>query len=754
MKRELPSAYNAKEYEAAIYQKWEKGGFFRPGAKGKPFSIIMPPPNANGSLHIGHAVFVTLEDIMTRYHRMRGDKTLWLPGADHAGFETQVVYEKKLEKEGRTRFGMDREQLWKEIWDFTQANKKHMEGQLRMLGASCDWSREKFTLDPDVIKTVYVTFKRLYDDGLIYRADRMVNWCTKHQTALSDLEVDHPEQTDALYYLKYGPLTVATVRPEPIAADVAVAVHPSDKRYKKLIGTMARIPLYNKEIPIIADAMVDPEFGTGAVKVTPSVDPNDFELAQKHGLPIIPIVDQFGKMTEAAGKYAGMSVMDARKAIVEDLKTVGAVEKIDEQYAHRVSVCYKCHRILEPRILPQWYVAMAKKPKRGGLSLRDAAVLAVKKKQIAFVPKRMEKIFMHWMRNLRDWNISRQIVWGIRIPVWYRSSVTPAKAGVQSHGMDSRLRGNDIYVGAKPPTKDGWVQETDVFDTWFSSGQWPFVTLGGAKNKDFKTFYPTTVMETGWDILFFWVARMMMLGLYVTGKAPFKYVYLHGLVRDKDRQKMSKSKGNVIDPLGVVEQYGADALRMALIVGNTPGNDIIISEEKIKGYRNFANKIWNISRFVLMNQAVILEARRSRAGRIPWSKESRAALKHLDAITKKVTAHMDNFKFYQAADDLYHYVWHEFADKVIEQQKARLSSWSESEGRAIGSRRDSIVPIRSQSSLSGLQNDRAEAQALLLKMLATILKLLHPFMPYVTEAIWTEMPIKNKKMLIVEQWPK
>ncbi|MBI4098823.1 MAG: valine--tRNA ligase [Candidatus Magasanikbacteria bacterium] len=718
MKRELPSAYNAKEYEAAIYQKWEKGGFFRPGAKGKPFSIIMPPPNANGSLHIGHAVFVTLEDIMARYHRMRGDKTLWLPGADHAGFETQVVYEKKLEKEGRTRFGMDRDKLWKEILDFTQTNKKHMEGQLRMLGASCDWSREKFTLDPEVIKTVYATFKRLYDDGLIYRADRMVNWCVKHQTSLSDLEVDHPEQTDALYYLKYGPLTVATVRPEPIAADVAVAVHPNDKRYKKLIGTMARIPLYNKEIPIIADEMVDPEFGTGAVKVTPSVDPNDFELAQKHNLPIVQIVDQYGKMMEAAGKYAGMSVMDARKAIVEDLQAAGAVEKIDEQYAHRVSVCYKCHRILEPRILPQWYVAMTKKPKRGGLSLRDAAVSAVKKKQTVFVPKRMEKIFMHWMKNLRDWNISRQIVWGIRIPVWYKEAA--------------------VRVSEKSPGA-GWVQETDVFDTWFSSGQWPFATLGGvgkssfakaSEDRDFKTFYPTTVMETGWDILFFWVARMMMLGLYATGKSPFKYVYLHGLVRDKDRQKMSKSKGNVIDPLGVVEQYGADALRMALTVGNTPGNDIIISEEKIKGYRNFANKVWNVSRFVLMNcddasDAKSMSLRATRSGAKQY-REDKKALKDLDAITKRVTKHIDNFKFYQAADDLYHYVWHEFADKVIEQQKVKLSS----------------------------KNDRKEAQALLLHMLATILKLLHPFMPYVTEAIWTEMPIKNKKMLIVEQWPK
>ena len=451
---------------------------------------------------------------------------------------------------------------------------------------------------------------------------------------------------------------------------------------------------------------MDPEFGTGAVKVTPSVDANDFEMAKRHQLPVISIIDQYGKLTEPAPeKYRGMKVDEARAAVAADLKAAGALEKVDEEYLHSVATCYKCGRILEPRILPQWYVAMTKKPKRGGLSLRDAAVAAVKKKQTVFVPKRMEKIFMHWMKNLRDWNISRQIVWGIRIPVWYK---------------DDAVRVSEKSPGA------GWVQETDVFDTWFSSGQWPFAALGYPNKNDFKTFYPTTVMETGWDILFFWVARMMMLGLYVTGKTPFKQVYLHGLVRDKDRQKMSKSKGNVIDPLGVVEQYGTDALRMALTVGNTPGNDIVISEEKIKGYRNFANKVWNISRFVLMNQTVILERGRRPSDRIQWGKESRAALKHLDVTVKKVTKHMDNFKFYQAAEDVYHYVWHEFADKVIEQQKTRLQN----------------------------PKTRKEVRALLLHMLATILKLLHPFMPYVTEAIWTEMPLKNKKMLIVEEWPK
>ncbi len=703
MKKEIEKSYDAGAHEDIIYKKWEDAGYFDPDILVKegvaekdaePFCIIMPPPNANGSLHIGHAVFVTLEDIMTRYARMQGKRALWLPGADHAGFETQVVYDKKLEKEGRSRFKMDRDELWQEIYDFTQSHKHVMEGQLRKLGASCDWSRNKFTLEDNIIKTVHDTFEKMYEDDLVYRADRMVNWCTKHQTSLSELETKHPQQTDALYYLKYGPITVATVRPEPIFADTAVAVHPEDARYKDLIGTKVPIPLSGKQIPVIADEMVDPEFGTGAVKVTPSVDPNDFEVAKRHSLEIIEIVDQFGKMMESAGVYAGMSVAKAREAIVGDLQKAGAIEKIDENYTHAVSVCYKCNRILEPRILPQWFVAMTKEPKSGGKSLRDRAVKAVKEKRVQFVPKRMEKIFMHWMENLKDWNISRQIVWGIRIPVWYKD--------------------DQIHVGDDPG--EGWTQETDVFDTWFSSGQWPFATLQNGKSGDFDTFYPTSVMETGHDIIFFWVARMIMFGTYVAGDIPFKTVYLHGMVRDKDRQKMSKSKGNVIDPLGVVDQYGADALRMALIVGNTPGTDVVISEQKIKGYRNFANKIWNINRFLMMNLPEDFEFQGEYK---PGTDREKEIMDQLVQVVEKTTKDIDEFKFYQAAEGLYHYVWDEFAAKIVEESKENFE----------------------------------DRQDLLLAVWSSALKMLHPFMPFVSEACWQHLPIKYKRQLIVEKWP-
>ena len=715
----LNKAYDAKQYETDIYQRWEKSGFFDPDVcvergmtkkSAAPFCVIMPPPNANGSLHLGHALYC-LQDIMIRYHRMRGEQTLYLPGADHAGFETQVVYDKKLEKEGLKRSAISRADLYQEIWDFTRSNKQVMERQLRQLGMSCDWSREKFTLDPEIIKIVYATFKRLYEDGLIYRENRLVNWCVKHQTTLSDLEVKHEDRTDALYYISYGPLTVATVRPEPIFADVAVAVHPKDKRYKNLIGQMARIPLINKEIPIIADESVDPEFGTGAVKVTPSVDHNDFALAKKHDLPIIEVIDQFGRLTSPAPeKYRGLKVKEARAAVAADIKEAGLMEKIDDQYLHAVTVCYKCTTVLEPRLLPQWYVAMTRAPQTGGQSLRDRAVEAVKRGEIKFIPQRMEKIFRHWMKNLRDWNISRQIVWGIRIPAWFRST--------DAHGQQS----DEVHVGVEAPTGEGWVQDSDVFDTWFSSGQWPFATLGYPEGKDYKEFYPTGVMETGWDILFFWVARMIMLGLYTTGKVPFQHVYLHGLVRDKDRQKMSKSKGNVIDPLGVIEQYGADALRLALVVGNTPGSDIVISEEKIKGYRNFANKVWNISRFVLLNLADGAEFDGKFTPRTAREKE---IVKELNIIVKKVTRGMDQFRFYQAAEDLYHYIWHTFADVIIEEQKPRLAG-----------------------------DERGQAQKLLLDVLSVCLKLLHPFMPFVTEAVWGELPIKEKRLLMVERWPQ
>jgi len=685
---ELPSQYNAKEVEDKIYQLWEKSGFFDPDnlpGKGKPFTIIMPPPNANGSLHIGHALFVTLEDIMIRFNRMKGRKTLWLPGADHAGFETQVVFDKKLEKEGRNRFQIPKDQLYKEMWDFTMHNKEVMYSQIKKLGASCDWSREKFAADKDIVKVVYDTFEKLKKDGLVYQGKRIINWCTKHQTSLSDLEIKYEERNDPLYFIKYGPIVVATGRPETMFGDVAVAVNPKDKRYKDLIGKEIPLPLTDRKISVIADNVVDMEFGTGAVKVTPSHDPIDFEICQKHNLESLQVIDFRGKLNEKTGIYSGSNIGEGRKKVVEDLKKSGFIEKIDQDYKHTVALCFKCGRVIEPMVMEnQWFLKMTAKPKSGKLSLRDAAVKAVNEKKIVFVPKRMEKIFLHWMKNLRDWNISRQIIWAIPIP-----------------GDESG----------------------QVFDTWFSSGQWPFATLKTTQRGDFEKFYPTDVMETGWDILFFWVARMIMLGIYATGKVPFKHVYLHGLVRDKDKQKMSKSKGNVIDPLGIMDIYGTDALRMALVVGNTPGSDTAISEEKIKGYRNFSTKIWNASRFVLMNLKDY-----NHADKIQLNAKDKKLIKDLEKQAKEITKEIETFKFYTASEKIYHYFWHTFCDKIIEEQKPRLY------GKDL--------------------KEKARSQRLSLLILANCLKLLHPFMPFITEEIYQQLPLKDKKeCLMVEAWP-
>ncbi len=691
---ELSKTYDPQQSEEKIYKLWEESGFFNPdnlpGKRKENFSIIMPPPNANGALHIGHAIFVTLQDIMIRYQRMLGKKTLWLPGADHAGFETQVVYEKKLEKEGRSRFQVPKDQLYKEILDFTLTNKKVMENQLKKLGASCDWSRERFTLDPKIVETVYKTFEKLKEDNLLYKGKRIVNWCPKHRTSLSDLEVKYEDRISPLYYIKYGPFVLATVRPETKFGDTAIAVNPKDKRYQEYIGkTVDAVGLLGPfKIKVIADDAVDMSFGTGVVKVTPAHDPLDFEMGQRHNLEIKQIIGFDGKLNELTGPYSGLNVEEARKKIAEDLEKAGLLEKVDPEYKNRVSLCYKCGRMIEPLPLDnQWFIKMTEKPKSGGLSLRDAAVKAVKSGKIKFTPKRFEKVFFHWMKNLKDWNISRQIIWGIPIP--------------------------DEINGTR-----------DVFDTWFSSGQWPFATLLTGQEDDFKNFYPTSVMETGWDILFFWVSRMIMLGIYATDKVPFKDVYLHGLVRDKDRQKMSKSKGNVIDPLGVAQIYGTDAVRMALVVGNTPGNDIIIFEEKIKGYRNFANKIWNASRFVLSNTADYKPEKKPKL-----TAKDKKHLKSLDKLVKDVSKSMDSLHFYSSAEKIYHYFWHTFCDKIIEENKKRL---------------EPNAPAK----------ERIASQYLLMEILTTSIKLLHPFMPFVTEEIFQQLPIeKNQTMLMVESWP-
>lgn len=680
----MDSKYNHKEHEDKIYEAWEKSGAFKPNDSKKTFSIVLPPPNANAALHYGHAMY-TVEDILIRYHRMKGDSTLWLPGADHAGFETQVVYEKHLDKEGKSRFDFDRETLYKNIWDFVQGNRGTMENQLKKLGFSLDWSRKKFTLDDDVVKTVYKTFKKLYDDGLVYRDSRLVNYCTKHGTAFSDLEVDHVEKKDLLYYVKFKIkdtdeyITVATVRPETIYGDVAIAVNPKDKRYKKFVGKIAINPLNAVELPIISDSYVKMDFGTGALKITPAHDENDFALAKKYNFPLIQIIETNGKLNSKAMECKGLKVLPAREKVVEILTSRGQLEKTEE-YNHTVGVCYKCNNTLEPLPIPQWYVKVDK--------LAQPAIDAVKNGEIKIIPKRFEKIYYHWMNNIHDWNISRQVVWGIRIPAWRNSATNEW-----------------VVTEGQAPEGNDWVQDTDTFDTWFSSGQWPFATLGFPDGEDYEKFYPLDVMETGYDILFFWVARMIMLGKYVTGKVPFKNVYLHGIVRDSKGVKMSKSKGNVINPLEILEKYGADALRMSLISGAGAGSDQNYSESKVVGYRNFANKIWNAARFV-----------KEFDGTTSNTKTVKSYNKFLNETVEATTKNIENYKLNNAAEMLYKRFWNNFCDiKIEEAKKGKLSKTD------------------------------------LLKGLLEYLKLLHPFVPFVTEAVWKELG--NDTLLITEKWP-
>ena len=707
--------YDPSALEPGIYQKWEESGFFNPDnlqplddarddSKREPFTIIMPPPNANGSLHAGHALFVTLEDIMIRFERMRGKKALWVPGADHAGFETQVVYEKKLEKEGRSRFEMNPEELYKEILAFTLENKSFMEGQLRQLGASCDWSRELFTLDERVIKTVYETFAQLDKDGLLYRGSRIVNWCPKHQTSLSNLETERETRVDKFYYLQYGPFVIATARPETKFGDKYVVMHPDDPRYAKYKdGEQFEVEWINGPImaTVVKDEAIDMEFGSGVMTITPWHDPIDFEIAQRHNLPFEQVIDWRGKLLPIAGEFAGINIKEVREKIVEKLNKKGLLVNIDEKYEHEVPVCYKCGREIEPQVKAQWFIKMQ--------PLAEKALEAVNNGRVTILTEQHKKIMKHWLTNIQDWNISRQIVWGIPIPAKLCDACSDGFVDV------------DKNLAQCPSCGGPLVRDPDTFDTWFSSGQWPFITLDWPEGKDFKTFYPTSVMETGADILFFWVARMIMLGLYRTGDVPFKNVYLHGLVRDAKGQKMSKSKGNVISPLDVSKEYGTDALRMGLIVGNTPGTDLNLDPRKIGAYKKFANKLWNISRFVLESGAD--ENNRN----ADVTQTDAGLLEELNRMSAEVTSDLENFKFHLAAEKLYHYVWHRFADEIIEESKTILKS-------------DDAV----------LRNSRLST---LHTLLTTSLKMLHPFMPFVTEAIWQHLPEKDSALLMIARWP-
>lgn len=690
--------YNPSETETRLYEAWEKSGYFNPdnlpGERKDSFTIVMPPPNANGNLHAGHALFVTLQDLMTRFKRMQGYRALWIPGADHAGFETQVVYEKKLEKEGRSRFGMDPKELYAEILEFTLANKSIMEGQVKSLGASCDWTREKFTLDVDVVENVQNTFIKMFNDGLVYRGKRTVNWCSKHQTSLSDIETESVEENTPFYTFKYGPFDIGTVRPETKFGDKYVVMHPADTRYSQYAhGQQIDLEWINGPITatVIKDEAVEMDFGTGVMTITPWHSQIDFEIAKRHNLDMEQIIDWNGKLLPIAHEFENKKIAEARPLIVEKLKEKGLLVSIDAGYKNVVKRCYKCSTMIEPQIKDQWFVKMA--------PLAEKALQAVTAGETRFIPEHEEKIFRHWMENTLDWNISRQIVWGISIPAWFKEDESVAR--LESPG-------------------EGWVQDTDTFDTWFSSGQWPLMTTGYPDGADFSTYYPTDVLETGRDIIFFWVARMICFGLYLTGKTPFHTVYLHGLVNDANNKKMSKSKGNVINPLELTEKYGTDALRMALVIGNTPGTDLALREDKIKGYKHFANKLWNISRFIFENtDGAELTATRTEA--------DEKLVQELSDITEDVTRDYEEYRIYLAAEKLYHYAWDRLAAEILEDSKKIFAEGDES---AIASRK-----------------------ATLLQLLETALTLLHPIIPFVTEEIYQSHPGKKSEYLMIADWP-
>ena len=684
----MDKAYSHQTSEGKVYSLWEKSGAFTPkiDRHKSPFTIIMPPPNANAPLHIGHARFIAVQDALVRYHRMKGDPTLWLPGSDHAGIETQYVFEKKLKDEGKSRLDFSREEFYQMLWKFSLQNKKTMESQLKTLGASCDWSRNHFTLEPAIVKIVYQTFKKLYDDGLVYRGERILNYCPRCGTTYSQLEVNSVERNDSLYFIDYGAITIATTRPETIFADVAVAVNPKDPRYKALVGKSATLPIVGRNLPIIADTLVDKDFGTGALKITPGHDALDFEIGQKHGLSAISVIDSSGRMTNTPEKYSGLKAMQAREEVVKDLSALGLVKKV-EAIKHIVGVCYKDKGLIEPLLSKQWFITI--KP------LAEAALKALSSGSVAFTAEKFGKIAKHWLKNLRDWNIGRQIVWGIRIPAWrcekcmewtITAGETPKSCGFCGHKSLS--------------------QDPDTFDTWFSSGQWPFATLQSSEKGDFEYFYPTSVMETAYDIVPFWVIRMIMLGIYATGKVPFEKVLIHGLVRDKEGQKISKSKGNVIDPIDMSGKYGADAVRMSLVWGALVENDVSLSEDNVRAQRNFSNKIWNATRFIKDFSATA-----------PKSTLFKSKVKTIVHETEK---YLDKFQLSLAAEYLYAEFWHWFCDEAIEAAK---------QGK-IGA---------------------GELQW----GLKTFLILLHPFMPFVTEAAWQEVKdLSDSPTLISASWPK
>jgi len=713
----LPKAYDPSSSESRWYEFWHSRGYFKPIDRGQgPYVVVMPPPNVTGELHMGHALFSSVEDLMIRYHRMRGYAALWLPGADHAGIAGQWVVEKELAKENLTRHDLGREEFIARIWDWMESYQERIKGQLKSLGASCDWSRYVFTMDPGPARAVRVAFKHLYDKGLIYRGERLISWCPRCMTALSDLEVNHEEEQSFLWHLRYplasgdGAIEVATTRPETMLGDTAVAVHPDDERYTALIGQELILPILGRRIPIVADAAVDREFGSGAVKVTPAHDPNDFEIGQRHDLPKITVMNLNGTMNAEAGEFEGLTIADARKAVVERLERDGALVRV-EPHTHSVGHCDRCGTVVEPLISKQWFVEME--------PLARPAIDVVKSGEVRFFPSRFTSVYLNWMENIHDWCISRQLWWGHRIPIWYCDDCGEVTAT------------DEETLTACPACNSKNIrQDPDVLDTWFSSGLWPFSTLGWPeKTPDLETYYPGHLMETGYDIIFHWVSRMIFFGIELMGEPPFRDVYLHGTVRDQHGQRMSKTKGNVLDPTIISAEYGTDALRFALLTASGPGSDLKMSTERVESMRNFANKLFNATRFALRAiEAADIKRDESGAPTRPADTDlsipDEWILSRLAATTREVTRQIDEYQLHEAGRSLYEFIWSEFCDWYIEAVKVRLYATPP----------DPVVPQT------------------LAYVLEQTLALLHPFMPFVTEELWQQLPHPGDA-LIVADWP-
>ncbi len=695
----LAKTYNPNEYEPNIYAMWESAGVFRPKGEGTPYSIVMPPPNANGNLHVGHALGSALQDILVRYHRMKGDDAVFIPGADHAGFETWVVYERELEKQGKTRFDYSRDELYAQVWDFVDKKRGDMELQLRALGVGADWEDMVFTLDPKVVETVYGTFNKLWQDGLIYRGERIVNYCTKHQTSFADIEVVHKTEKSKLWRIAYplldhiGEIIVATTRPETLLGDTAIAVNPADERYKKLIGTKALLPLVGREIPIIADEYVDASYGTGAVKITPAHDPNDFEMGQRHGLPVEQVIGFDGRMTNVPAPFDGLTTAEARQRVLEALERE-ELRRGEEELEHSVGHCYKCDTVIEPMVKEQWFISMR--------PLADAAIAAIERGDVTFTPANKGEVVIKYLREIKDWNVSRQIPWGIPIPA-FQSTTDPS-----DWIFNTNVNEKEIVVDGTT-----YRREEDTLDTWFSSGQWPFITTDYLQDGPLAKFYPNAVMETAGDILFFWVARMMMLGLYCTGQVPFRHVYLHGLVLDEHGQKMSKSKGNVINPMEAISQYGSDALRMGIIASRSAAQPQAFNTGKVVAARNFCNKLWNIARFI---EAQVGDTQPVHVP-TPQSMADHWIIRQLSRAGETMEQQLAQYRFAEAAETLYHTVWDDVADWYIEAAKVEQHA-------------DMLVWV-----------------------LDTCLRLAHPFAPFVTETIWQSLSWHND-LLAAARYPQ